>query len=185
MESNLDRPGILWHLDFQFLITSNKNLPNPAYLGIIFMLLPLLYFCFCWKGTLSGTQLNWYLFSSVICHCETQQLLFLAYHQLSAGFWMHLSFMHCGFYFCGYIKMFMQNHLSKIGIPVKNLGFWSENCPNTNSSHLQEHSGYVSQSSHSWTQIKRCIKILADWRFPYLLYSKCAYDILCQWFCLN
>lgn len=24
LESNLDRPGILWHLDFQFLITSNK-----------------------------------------------------------------------------------------------------------------------------------------------------------------
>lgn len=106
LESNLDRPGILWHSDIQFLITHNKNLPNPADLGIIFILSPLLYFYFCWKGTLPGTQFNWYLFSSAIRRCETRQLLFLAYHQLSAGFWMHLNFMHCGFYFCGYIKMF-------------------------------------------------------------------------------
>lgn len=114
LDSNLDRPGIVCHLDFQFLITSNKNLPNPADLGIIFILLPLLSFHFCGKGTLPGTGFNGYLFSSVICHCETRQLLFLAHPQLSAGFWMHLNFMHCGFYFLWlqqdvHIKSFVQN----------------------------------------------------------------------------
>lgn len=51
LESNLDRPGILWHLDIQFLIAYNINLPNPADLGTILIVELLLYFISLEKET--------------------------------------------------------------------------------------------------------------------------------------